>query len=165
MSATQKRLEKIDGELNKLNTQVNNIKRLLSTTSNKEEKAKFQASLNIIEEKINKILIRQLEEMVILEERQKKLEEFNSQDNTSYYYNRYLIEYIRNAISHGNVQFYYSNSSSNIEDCILRFINQKNNQITLDLQVTIKDFNSLFNIENLSILDEYITEYKKDRKL
>ena len=165
IKATKKRLNTIDEEISNLQQQQNNIKRLLKTASTENEKAKFQKALQTIDEKINQVLKKQLEELDNLNERQKQLDAFNLQDNSSYYYNRYLIEYIRNAISHGNVHFYYSKSSTNLENCMLRFINKKDNQTLLDLTISIKDFDQLFNEENLTILDEYLKEQKKDRVL
>lgn len=163
VSATKRRLNIIDTEIKNLNTQQTNIKRLLQTAKTDTEKQKLLKALQTLEQKINKVLDQQLQELATLQEREKNLAEFNLADNTNYYYNRYLIEYIRNAIAHGNVHFYYSDSSTNLENCLIRFINKKDNQTTLDLTISIKDFDELFNIYNLSLLDEHLTNQKKGR--
>lgn len=163
LSATKRRLNIIDAEIKKLNIQQTNIKRLFQTAENDIEKQKLLKALQTLEQKINKVIDQQLHELAELQEREKILNEFNLADNTNYYYNRYLIEYIRNAIAHGNVHFYYSESSTNLENCLIRFINKKDNQTTLDLTVSIKDFDELFSSHNLSLLDEHLNNQKKGR--
>lgn len=165
INATKRRLSIIGTELNTLELQINNLNRLLNTSVNEEEKNKYQNAIYTVSEKLNKALRRQKEEQELLIERQKELDEFNLSDQTNYYYNRYLIEYIRNAISHGNVYFYYNETDGNITECKLRFINTKDNQVTLDLLVSIQDFEKIFNQDNLRLLDEYITKQKKGRAL
>lgn len=163
ISATKRRLNIIDIEIKKLNNQQTNIKRLLQTAKNDIEKQKLLKALQTLEQKINRVIEQQIHELAELQEREKKLNEFNLADNTNYYYNRYLIEYIRNAIAHGNVHFYYSESSTNLENCLIRFINKKDNQTTLDLTISIKDFDELFNSSNLLLLDEHLNNQKKGR--
>lgn len=164
VTASQKRLSTINIELEKIKTQQANIKRLLSTSKTNEEQEKLKIALEALNNKISKIVEEQLEELETLKKREQKLNEFNLDDNSNYYYNRYLIEYIRNAIAHGNVHFYFSNSSTNLENATIRFINKKDNQTTLDLTISIKEFDNLFNPYNISILDEYL-HTKKNKAL
>lgn len=165
INATKRRLGIIGTELNTLELQITNLNRLVNTSTTEEEKTRYQTAIYTVSEKLNKALNRQQEEQELLVERQKELEEFNLSDQTNYYHNRYLIEYIRNAISHGNVYFYYNETDGNITECKLRFINTKDSQVTLDLLVSIQDFEKIFNQDNLRLLDEYLTNQKKGRVL
>lgn len=165
INATKRRLGIIGTELNTLELQITNLNRLVNTSTTEEEKTRYQTAIYTVSEKLNKALKRQQEEQELLVERQKELDEFNLSDQTNYYHNRYLIEYIRNAISHGNVYFYYNETDGNITECKLRFINTKDSQVTLDLLVSIQDFEKIFNQDNLRLLDEYLTNQKKGRVL
>lgn len=165
INATKRRLGIIGTELNTLELQITNLNRLVNTSTTEEEKTRYQTAIYTVSEKLNKALNRQQEEQELLVERQKELDEFNLSDQTNYYHNRYLIEYIRNAISHGNVYFYYNETDGNITECKLRFINTKDSQVTLDLLVSIQDFEKIFNQDNLRLLDEYLTNQKKGRVL
>ena len=165
INATKRRLGIISTELNTLELQITNLNRLVNTSTTEEEKTRYQTAIYTVSEKLNKALNRQQEEQELLVERQKELDEFNLSDQTNYYHNRYLIEYIRNAISHGNVYFYYNETDGNITECKLRFINTKDSQVTLDLLVSIQDFEKIFNQDNLRLLDEYLTNQKKGRVL
>ena len=165
INATKRRLGIIGTELNTLELQITNLNRLINTSTTEEEKTRYQTAIYTVSEKLNKALKRQQEEQELLVERQKELDEFNLSDQTNYYHNRYLIEYIRNAISHGNVYFYYNETDGNITECKLRFINTKDSQVTLDLLVSIQDFEKIFNQDNLRLLDEYLTNQKKGRVL
>lgn len=163
VTASTKRLNLLNIEINKLQKQLDNIK-TLAVAASEEEKSKYEIGLNRVTEKLEQVIEKQNAELELLTERERQLNEFNTEENNSYYYNRYLIEYIRNAISHGNVHFYYSETNASLQSCILRFINQKDGKVTLDLSVSIADFEKIFGPYNLRVLDEYLTENKKGKK-
>lgn len=162
VTASTKRLNILNIEISKLEKQLDNIKKLASNAT-PEDRTKYEAGLNRVTEKLEQVIEKQNIELELLTTREQQLNEFNTDDNNSYYYNRYLIEYIRNAISHGNVHFYYSESNASLQSCILRFINKKDGKVTLDLSVSIQDFEKIFGPYNLRLLDEYLTENKKGK--
>lgn len=163
VTASTKRLNLLNIEISKLQKQLDNIKQLAITAS-EEEKDKYEIGLTRVTEKIEQVIEKQNQELELLTAREQQLSEFNTEENNSYYYNRYLIEYIRNAISHGNVHFYYGESNASLQSCILRFINQKEGKVTLDLSLSIANFEKIFGPHNLRVLDEYLTETKKGKK-
>ncbi len=163
VTASNRRLQIIDAEMNRLERQLTNIKRLLSSNPSFEEKANYEKALSTISDKISKVVTKQEQETTSLIDFQTKLEELDISDANSYYYNRYLIEYIRNAISHGHIFFYYGETNTLLSNSQIRFINTKDESILLDLTVSLDEFEQLFSNNNVSILDEFLKE-KKSKK-
>lgn len=163
--ASNRRLELIDNELDTIDEQISNLNKMISNSQNSSDKTRYEKSLIAVINKRSQILTRHQNETDNLISKEQQLTEFSIKDKNTYYHNRYLIEYIRNAISHGNVHFYYSETNANLENCIIRFINKKDGVVTLDLSVTIQDFEKIFGEYNLNILDEYLKNQRKDRKL
>lgn len=165
VNASERRLIIIDAEIKRLQTQLANIKRLVLNASTEEEKQRYLPALKAVQTKIDLTNYRQEQEILNLEEKSTQLRNFDITNQESYYYNRYLIEYIRNAIAHGNIEFSYSDTDTNILNSIIRFINKKDNHITLDLSVSLLEFEHIFNIDNISTLNNYLNKQKNDRTL
>lgn len=163
LRSVEKGIERINNILRGYREQIDNVSRSITTTSDPNElyilnKALFKVSKNITLAQKEK---RELEAKKI--ERAAAVDEYRIDLPNSYYRNRYLIEYIRNAISHGNVFFDYNETEGNIYKASIRFINDYEGETYLDLNASIIDFNKLFNYDNIFVISEFV-EMKKQEK-
>lgn len=143
-----KKMVSLFREYESLSSQKENLQTQKSK-KNKEAINRINESLHIIKEKLSSC-------EKTRKEREDTILEFLSDDTTSYYYNRYLIEYIRNAIAHNNVYFYYGDPSGNIYNYKLRFISKKKDKVYLDLTMSLLELEQLITNSNLSILNDYL---------
>ncbi len=75
--------------------------------------------------------------------------------NPIYFRNRAIIEDIRNAISHGHVEV-INNNATFIDDNYLDFTDIYNGQIVFHLKVMVKDFEQIFNDNNIIYISEFL---------
>jgi len=81
-----------------------------------------------------------------------------------YIENREIITHIRNSIAHGNVEIDMFNGDGGIFDTLLTFKDIYEGKLTFELKIKLKDFNSLFNKNNLEVLYSYINNsYNKEQ--
>lgn len=76
--------------------------------------------------------------------------------NEKYFYNRNIVEGIRNALAHGNVKIINSFEVLDINDIILNFKDYDEEMLCMDLSLTIRQFNNLFSEENVNVLSNFI---------
>lgn len=77
-------------------------------------------------------------------------------ENKKYFNNKNIIEGIRNALAHGNVEILNPFETINPDDIILNFKDYDGDTLCMDLSITIKEFNTLFSKENIKILTNFI---------
>ena len=163
LNSVNKNLERVNNLIQGYIEQIRNINNNINSTDDPYElfilnKALVKVSKNLLTTK------REQQELLakkILKE--EAVEEYRIDLPNSYYRNRFLIEYIRNAMSHGNVFFDYNETEGNINKASIRFINEYEGETYLDLNASIIDFNQLFNYSNLSMIAEFV-EMKKQKE-
>lgn len=160
---SQKRLEEINRKLNSATRQQNNLLEKRRTLQNESQRTNVDIALKTIGEQIKKLSAKQMEELVNLNILEKNIAEFSLMDQESYRYNRYFIEYIRNAIAHGSVYFDYSKCNRNSQNCSLRFLNIHNNQTVFDFTTSLADFEKFFSPEKIKVIDDFLQKIEKGK--
>lgn len=157
------RLAEINRKLNSATIQQNNLMNKLEEPIGERQRQNIQTALRTIGEQIKILSEKQIQELVSLDILEKNIEEFTITNKESYRYNRSIIEYIRNAIAHGNVYFDYSRSKGSSEYCQIRFLNIYESQELFDLTTSLSDFERLFSYENMQVFNEYLTRLEKGK--
>ena len=68
-----------------------------------------------------------------------------------------MIEYIRNAISHGKVYYRFNENTQQRNTQQMMFINRDNRgEVSLRLNASLSEFNQIFNDYNTNLLVEHI---------
>ena len=80
------------------------------------------------------------------------------EENKDYFYNRAIIEGIRNSIAHGDVTIENCHGTKYVGDTILKFTNKHNNQVLFQASVNLYNLEGLFEIQNTSILSDFFDE-------
>lgn len=159
----QKRLEELNRKLNSATKQQDNLVEKRKNVEKESQQRNIDVALRTIGEQIQKLSTKQIEELANLHILEKNIAEFSLMDKESYRYNRYLIEYIRNAIAHGNVFFDYSQSNGNSQNCRLRFLNIHEDQVLLDLTTSLTDFEKMFNAEKIKVINDFLQQLEKGK--
>lgn len=159
-----KRIEAMQAEIDKLNEQSNNINALLTVERDGAKILKYNMALNGLNKNIESLLAK-IEELILLQ--QQLLAQYRELSNSPYYNNRYMIEYIRNAISHGKVYYRFNETTQQRNTQSMLFINRdKEGDISLKLNTTLSEFNEIFSDYNTSLLVDYInTQERPHRKI
>jgi hypothetical protein len=160
--SAEKDLERIDNLLQEYNTQMTNILLRMARTTDPNQIFVYKKALNKVGKNISVTQIEKRECEAKKEDRKNAVAEYRIDLPNSYYRNRYLIEYIRNAMSHGDVFFDYNETEGSINKASIRFINDYEGETYLDLNVSIIDFNRLFNYDNISIIAEFLEMKKQE---
>ncbi|MDD3242051.1 MAG: hypothetical protein PHQ64_04725 [Bacilli bacterium] len=86
-------------------------------------------------------------------------------NNKKYFENRYIIEGIRNSISHNNYSVEIDSFNNiDVNKFYIRFNDyDKDNNLVFDLNISLYGFTTLFEKENTSRIREYIEEKRKIR--
>jgi len=161
---TKRRLEEVSRKISSAQKQKDNLIAKLSQSSKDANQNNIITALNHIQEQLGYLEDQETKELANLEIIEKNLAEFSLSTQDSYHYNRYLIEYIRNAIAHGNVEFNYNSSLGNYQKCILHFTNSYQGQQLFDLEISIQDFEKLFSSSNIAVLNDYLTSLTSTKK-
>jgi len=82
--------------------------------------------------------------------------EFMSNDYNKHIINREIITHIRNSIAHGNVEMKICNENFATANDVIIFKDIHEGKLTFELEISVKDFVSLFSLDNLDILYEFI---------
>ena len=117
-------------------------------------------AVNRIQESINRldsILIGLCSEFIILEKRYNQINE-DYRVNKKYFENRAIIEGIRNAIAHGNICIKRFENIKDIDDTIINFQDIYEGKVVFDLDVTIRDFETLFLEWNIGPIIEFLNK-------
>lgn len=78
--------------------------------------------------------------------------------------NKSIVEHIRNSISHGNIEFNFTQSSGDRNEIKLHFIDydkENPDMVTFESVLTLKQFNELFSPHNIKELSTFLDENKK----
>ena len=138
--------------LKKLESQYKNYQLKLINQGISEEEFKNDARYNII---MNNY-IKSSEHSKELLDTYTKYNEFMTNDYNSHITNREIITHIRNSIAHGNVEMKICNEYFESENDIIIFKDIYEGKLTFELEITVKDFVSLFSLDNLDVLYEFI---------
>lgn len=159
----QRRIEELSLKINSASKQHKTLESKLNSYQDQRTKDNLEIALKTIANQIKILQEKYKMEMASLEIIEKNIAEFSITSEDSYRYNRYLLEYIRNAIAHGNVYFDYSTCYGNSQKCQIRFLNIHENNELLDMTVSLSDFEKLFNSQNMQVFNEYLHELEKGK--
>lgn len=164
LKSSEKRLTEMTKKLNELKKQQENLKQRLSVETIPLKRNKYQKAVENLGLQVEILIENQIKEATNLHILEKNIEEFSMLDKSSYRHNRYLIEYIRNAIAHGHVYFDYNISNGILKNCYLRFVNIHNGEVLFDMTIPLNDFEKIMGEHNLTLLSEYIESIKNKGK-
>lgn len=159
----QKRIDNLKLKINSFIIQEQHLNEKLPEIKEDSQRKNIELALANIKEQLKQLKEKLNIEIASLAIYEKNIEEFTITTNQGYRYNRYLIEYIRNAIAHGNVYFDYSKSHGNSQKCQIRFLNIHDNQTLLDLTTSLIDFEKLFNNQNMQVFNQYLSQLEKGK--
>lgn len=158
-------LSGINKDRNKLNEEVNKIQSNINGIENSEKMSNEDKIIKLknLRETLSSLDIKRNQIDITLQVKQSEynelLNELNS--NEKYYHNKTIIEYIRNAMAHGNVKI--QKTGQNGKENLL-FVNEYEGKIYLDLIVSVDDFKKLFSEENINVLKDNSIQKIKDIK-
>ncbi len=164
LRSVEKNLEDVEKILKSYRNQMFNISLIIHKTDDPNKIFMYRKKISKVYKSYIQTQKNRQELEIKRRERKAAVEEYNIEKPNSYYRNRYLIEYIRNAISHGNVFFDYNETEGDIHKASIRFINDYEGTIYLDLNSSIMDFNKLFNYDNLSIISQFVAKKQQKKK-
>jgi len=138
--------------LQKLEEQYKNYQLKLTKQGIPEEEWKNDDKYNII--KTNYINAKNYSKGLL--ETYMKYNEFMTNDYGKHVINREIITHIRNSIAHGNVEMKICNEYFETKNDVIIFKDIHEGKLTFELEISVKDFVSLFSLDNLDILYEFI---------
>lgn len=143
---------KLDSDILNLDTRIYKLQNIIDSLKNvivshPERKIIYDKNILIQEEALSK-----RDYIIGLKERVKK---YCVEDLTRYKKNRAIIEHIRNSIAHGNISLNIFNGNYTLEDALLTF-NDEHDGKTTTIQLTLKEFETLFSNENIKTILDFI---------
>lgn len=102
------------------------------------------------------------ENLNLIQEMEKFLESF---DFEKYVRNINIIEHIRNAIAHGNIEVDEYNYNKRITDREITIKNIHDGVVSYQKSLTIYEFASLFKMKNLCLLNDFFTTNISDKEI
>lgn len=143
---------KLDSDILNLDTRIYKLQNIIDSLKNvieshPERKEVLDKNILIQEEALSK-----RDYIIGLKERVKK---YCEEDLTRYKKNRAIIEHIRNSIAHGNISLNIFNGNYTLEDALLTF-NDEHDGKTTTIQLTLKEFETLFSNENIKTILDFI---------
>lgn len=143
---------KLDSDILNLDTRIYKLQNIIDSLKNvivshPERKIIYDKNILIQEEALSK-----RDYIIGLKERVKK---YCEEDLTRYKKNRAIIEHIRNSIAHGNISLNIFNENYTLEDALLTF-NDEHDGKTTTIQLTLKEFETLFSNENIKTILDFI---------
>ena len=143
---------KLDSDILNLDTRIYELQSIIDSLKNvivshPERKEVLDKNILIQEEALSK-----RDYIIGLKERVKK---YYEEDLTRYKKNRAIIEHIRNSIAHGNISLNIFNGNYTLEDALLTF-NDEHDGKTTTIQLTLKEFETLFSNENIKTILDFI---------
>lgn len=143
---------KLDSDILNLDTRIYKLQNIIDSLKNvieshPERKEVLDKNILIQEEALSK-----RDYIIGLKERVKK---YCVEDLTRYKKNRAIIEHIRNSIAHGNISLNIFNGNYTLEDALLTF-NDEHDGKTTTIQLTLKEFETLFSNKNIKTILDFI---------
>ena len=143
---------KLDSDILNLDTRIYKLQNIIDSLKNvivshPERKIIYDKNILIQEEALSK-----RDYIIGLKERVKK---YYKEDLLRYKKNRAIIEHIRNSIAHGNISLNIFNENYTLEDALLTF-NDEHDGKTTTIQLTLKEFETLFSNENIKTILDFI---------
>lgn len=143
---------KLDSDILNLDTRIYKLQNIIDSLKNvivshPERKEVLDKNILIQEEALSK-----RDYIIGLKERVKK---YYEEDLTRYKKNRAIIEHIRNSIAHGNISLNIFNGNYTLEEALLTF-NDEHDGKTTTIQLTLKEFETLFSNENIKTILDFI---------
>lgn len=143
---------KLDSDILNLDTRIYKLQNIIDSLKNvieshPERKEVLDKNILIQEEALSK-----RDYIIGLKERVKK---YCVEDLTRYKKNRAIIEHIRNSIAHGNISLNIFNGNYTLEDALLTFNDEHDGKATT-IQLTLKEFETLFSNENIKTILDFI---------
>lgn len=143
---------KLDSDILNLDTRIYKLQNIIDSLKNvivshSERKEVLNKNILIQEEALSK-----RDYIIGLKERVKK---YYKEDLPRYKKNRAIIEHIRNSIAHGNISLNIFNGNYTLEDALLTF-NDEHDGKTTTIQLTLKEFETLFSNENIKTILDFI---------
>lgn len=143
---------KLDSDILNLDTRIYKLQNIIDSLKNiivshPERKEVLDKNILIQEEAVSK-----RDYIIGLKER---VEKYYKEDLLRYKKNRAIIEHIRNSIAHGNISLNIFNGNYTLEDALLTF-NDEHDGKTTTIQLTLKEFETLFSNENIKTILDFI---------
>lgn len=143
---------KLDSDILNLDTRIYKLQNIIDSLKNiivshPERKEVLDKNILIQEEALSK-----RDYIIGLKERVKK---YYKEDLLRYKKNRAIIEHIRNSIAHGNISLNIFNGNYTLEDALLTFNDEHDGKATT-IQLTLKEFETLFSNENIKTILDFI---------
>lgn len=143
---------KLDSDILNLDTRIYKLQNIIDSLKNvivshPERKEVLDKNILIQEEALSK-----RDYIIGLKER---VEKYYKEDLPRYKKNRAIIEHIRNSIAHGNISLNIFNGNYTLEDALLTF-NDEHDGKTTTIQLTLKEFETLFSNENIKTILDFI---------
>ena len=143
---------KLDSDILNLDTRIYKLQNIIDSLKNvivshPERKIIYDKNILIQEEALSK-----RDYIIGLKER---VEKYYKEDLPRYKKNRAIIEHIRNSIAHGNISLNIFNGNYTLEDALLTF-NDEHDGKTTTIQLTLKEFETLFSNENIKTILDFI---------
>lgn len=143
---------KLDSDILNLDTRIYKLQNIIDSLKNvivshPERKIIYDKNILIQEEALLK-----RDYIIGLKER---VEKYYKEDLLRYKKNRAIIEHIRNSIAHGNISLNIFNENYTLEDALLTF-NDEHDGKTTTIQLTLKEFETLFSNENIKTILDFI---------
>ena len=143
---------KLDSDILNLDTRIYKLQNIIDSLKNvivshPERKIIYDKNILIQEEALSK-----RDYIIGLKER---VEKYYKEDLPRYKKNRAIIEHIRNSIAHGNISLNIFNGNYTLEEALLTF-NDEHDGKTTTIQLTLKEFETLFSNENIKTILDFI---------
>lgn len=143
---------KLDSDILNLDTRIYKLQNIIDSLKNvivshPEKKIIYDKNILIQEEALSK-----RDYIIGLKER---VEKYYKEDLPRYKKNRAIIEHIRNSIAHGNISLNIFNGNYTLEEALLTF-NDEHDGKTTTIQLTLKEFETLFSNENIKTILDFI---------
>lgn len=151
-SSFEGQISKLDSDIVNLDTRIYKLQNVIDSLkcvieSHPERKPIYDKNISIQEDALSK-----REYVIGLKNRCQK---YYEDDLPKYKKNRAIIEHIRNSIAHGNISLNIFNGNYTLEDALLTF-NDEHDGKTTTIQLTLKEFETLFSNENIKTILDFI---------
>ena len=142
--SASKRIAENKASITRIKVQINNIE-----CSNMEQEKKDRIIKDLYET-IKDIESTKKSNVKDVQKHRKDLEHLqkDKKENPKYYYNKYLLEYIRNSICHGNVDIIPAGS---IDETIIRFRDYYKEEPVFEFDITVGQLKVLFSCNSLKL--------------
>ena len=149
-----KKIESIEGRINRVNGFIEGMKKKNNLKENEKKKLNdFIEEVNNREKYLTELYNMYFEYVEYFECVKK-----DYINNSRYFYNRAIIEGIRNSIAHGNVSIENSYGNKYVSDTVLKFTNIHEGKVLFQASVSLYDLEILFESYNTKVLEEFFDQ-------